>query len=154
DLDTSNPSFRRPRGHEHGVKDPKLSQMPDFGSLHNLAHSGPHDAANHSKDVISRGHRHSSHTDNVDGASNFPNDCSNMEGALAALPGPGKLKQLTKQRAADDADSGFIGSMVGSGVGLDPGQLQQQRQQMQQQQQSPQQPEERMRLRLTKAVDE
>ena len=40
------------------------------------------------------------------------------EGALAALPGPGKFKQMTKQRGADDADSGFLGSMVGSGVGV------------------------------------
>ena len=39
------------------------------------------------------------------------------EGALAALPGPGKFKQMMKQRGADDADSGFLGSMVGSGVG-------------------------------------
>lgn len=39
-----------------------------------------------------------------------------MGGALSNLPGPGKFKEMTKQRNAPDADSGFIGSMVGSEV--------------------------------------
>ena len=37
-------------------------------------------------------------------------------GPLSNLPGPGTFKQMTKQRHAGDADSGFIGSMVGSEV--------------------------------------
>lgn len=32
--------------------------------------------------------------------------------ALAHLPGPGKLKQMTNQRGENDMDSGFIGSVV------------------------------------------
>ena len=32
--------------------------------------------------------------------------------ALAHLPGPGKMKQMTNQRGENDMDSGFIGSVV------------------------------------------
>ena len=32
--------------------------------------------------------------------------------ALAHLPGPGKMKQMTNQRGENDMDSGFIGSIV------------------------------------------
>lgn len=37
-------------------------------------------------------------------------------GPLSKLPGPGKFKQMTGQRTDVDADSGFIGSMIGSEV--------------------------------------
>ena len=67
------------------------------------------------------------------------------EDALAGLPGPGKMKQMTKNRERDDADSGFIGSMVGSGVGVMP------QQQEQQQEEQPQQPA--LRLRGARADD-
>ncbi|BFZ05620.1 hypothetical protein BsWGS_08659 [Bradybaena similaris] len=163
DPDSSHHSFRRPRRHEHGMKDPQLSQMSDFGRRRHLADHAASNEANHS---ISGGHGQS--TQAVDGASDIHDGHNNMEGALAALPGPGKLKQLTKQRAAEDADSGFIGSMVGSGVGLDPAQLQQHRQQGQQQQQQPhqqrqqgqqqqqqqQQNQQRLRLKQRQGFDE
>ncbi|XP_041369777.1 microtubule organization protein AKNA-like [Gigantopelta aegis] len=54
---------------------------------------------------------------------------------LANLPGPGKLKQMTRQRGADDVDSGFIGSVVGSDVSQHQPPQQQQQQQRQPQQQ-------------------
>lgn len=52
-------------------------------------------------------------------------------GPLSNIPGPGKFKEMTKQRNAHDADSGFIGSVVGSEVS----QLSSRQQQQQQQQQ-------------------
>ena len=60
---------------------------------------------------------------------------------LANLPGPGKFKQMTRQRGADDVDSGFIGSVVGSEVSQhQPPKQQQQQPQQQQQQHQQQQP--------------
>ncbi|GFN90194.1 At-hook-containing transcription factor [Plakobranchus ocellatus] len=97
------PSLPRPRRHAHELKDPKLAKMPDM----RLPNSG-----SGASDNESRRRGSSSPAGAVGGL--------DTEGALAALPGPGKFKQMTKQRGADDADSGFLGSMVGSGVGVPP----------------------------------
>ena len=55
------------------------------------------------------------------------------------------MKQMTKTRERDDADSGFLGSMVGSGVGMMP--LEQQQQQQEELQQQQQQQQQSLRLR-------
>ncbi|GFS22929.1 AT-hook-containing transcription factor [Elysia marginata] len=97
------PSLPRPRRHAHELKDPKLSKMPDMSLPRNSGGGG--------SDGENRRRRSASPSAGAVGGA---------EGALAALPGPGKFKQMTKQRGADDADSGFLGSMVGSGVGVPP----------------------------------
>lgn len=66
-----------------------MHQLPDRGSFSSLPDSGISDQEQYSRE------RH--HND-----------------ALANLPGPGKFKQMTRQRGADDVDSGFIGSVVSS----------------------------------------
>ncbi|KAK7496993.1 hypothetical protein BaRGS_00011729 [Batillaria attramentaria] len=88
DRDSYDPRMPRPNRHRHDFRDPKLSKMPDRGSFSSLPDSGI-------SDQETRDRRH--------------------DDALANLP-TGKFKQMTRQRGADDADSGFIGSMVGSEV--------------------------------------
>lgn len=77
-----------------------LQQRPESGSFSSLQDSGI-----------------SEHDEATGGA---------VGGNLSNLPGPGKFKQMTKQRNAHDADSGFIGSMVGSEVSQLSAQQQQQ----------------------------
>lgn len=104
--------------------------MPDMHSSHNLLENRlPGQDYQHSS-VGARGSQ--SYGAAATGATSNGNThpfTDDTEGALAALPGPGKLKQMTKQRAADDGDSGFIGSMVGSGVGEPPAFIQQREEQ-------------------------
>ncbi|CAL1546942.1 unnamed protein product [Lymnaea stagnalis] len=139
--DSSNPNLPRPRRHAHELRDPKLSKMPDMGSSHHLPDSMAPGQSNLSSSFNARGQdtgpRGSESGGAVGGMGGGGGGATSRgtgddaEGALAALPGPGKFKQMTKQRAADDADSGFIGSMVGSGVGEPPALIQQQEEQQQ-----------------------
>ncbi|XP_021361526.1 uncharacterized protein LOC110455627 [Mizuhopecten yessoensis] len=91
DRNSPNPRLPRPRRHDHPDRKHGLKKRPEGGSMSSLGDSG-----------ISE-HDHT----NGGGAT---------AGNLSSLPGPGKFKQMTKQRNAPDADSGFIGSMVGSEV--------------------------------------
>ena len=63
------------------------------------------------------------------GISDQENNGASGGGPLSNLPGPGKFKEMTKQRNAHDADSGFIGSIVGSEVSQMSARQQQQQQQ-------------------------
>uniref|UniRef100_A0A2C9JIT7 Uncharacterized protein n=1 Tax=Biomphalaria glabrata TaxID=6526 RepID=A0A2C9JIT7_BIOGL len=112
--DAFNTTLPRPRRHAHELKDPKLSALPDTKLNSSQV---PHPSRSETSGLKGAvgGDSH--------GKAGIGED---TEGALAALPGPGKFKQMTKQRAADDADSGFIGSMVGSGVGEPPAVVQKQ----------------------------
>ncbi|KAL8602062.1 hypothetical protein ACOMHN_007332 [Nucella lapillus] len=93
--------LNRPRHHHHHhFRDPpKSSKRPERESLSSsLADSGLSD-----QDEArggGGGRREHRHDDDAD--------------ALAQLPGPGKMKQMTHQRRETDVDSGFVGSMVSS----------------------------------------
>ncbi|XP_060064275.1 uncharacterized protein LOC132544669 [Ylistrum balloti] len=91
DRNSPNPRLPRPRRHDHPDRKHGLKKRQDGGSLSSLGDSGI------------------SEHDNTNGG-------GATAGNLSSLPGPGKFKQMTKQRNAPDADSGFIGSMVGSEV--------------------------------------
>ncbi|XP_033758585.1 uncharacterized protein LOC117340908 [Pecten maximus] len=114
DRNSPNPRLPRPRRHDHPDRKHGLKKRPEAGSLSSLGDSGI------------------SEHDNTNGG-------GATAGNLSSLPGPGKFKQMTKQRNAPDADSGFIGSMVGSEVS----QMSSRQQQLQQQDQA--QPSLRLR---------
>ncbi|XP_069121674.1 microtubule-associated protein futsch-like isoform X2 [Argopecten irradians] len=114
DRNSPNPRLPRPRRHDHPDRKHGLKKRPEGGSLSSLGDSGI------------------SEHDNTNGG-------GATAGNLSSLPGPGKFKQMTKQRNAPDADSGFIGSMVGSEVS----QMSSRQQQLQQQDQG--QPSLRLR---------
>ncbi|XP_076090830.1 uncharacterized protein LOC143062899 isoform X3 [Mytilus galloprovincialis] len=104
-FDRDSPHLPRPRRHD--LRDPRRMDRKKHsmsGSMQSLQDSGISDQEN--------------------GATGG--------GQLSNIPGPGKFKEMTKQRNAADADSGFIGSIVGSEVS----QLSARQQQQQQQQPS------------------
>ncbi|XP_052094414.1 uncharacterized protein LOC127730185 isoform X4 [Mytilus californianus] len=104
-FDRDSPHLPRPRRHD--LRDPRRMDRKKHsmsGSMQSLQDSGISDQEN--------------------GATGG--------GPLSNIPGPGKFKEMTKQRNAPDADSGFIGSIVGSEVS----QLSARQQQQQQQQPS------------------
>ncbi|XP_076436272.1 uncharacterized protein LOC143275864 isoform X2 [Babylonia areolata] len=87
--DSYDARINRPRRHHHNFHDPKSSKRAaERGSRSSLADSGLSDAEGRDRERRP------------------PDD------ALAQLPGPGKMKQLTHQRRDNDVDSGFVGSMV------------------------------------------
>ncbi|XP_065933670.1 serine/arginine repetitive matrix protein 2 isoform X4 [Magallana gigas] len=107
DRDSPTPRLPRPRRHDH--REPRSGNLkkryfklmaesgerPEAGSFSSLQDSGISDQ---------------------EGSRPRERGASGGGGALSNLPGPGTFKQMTKQRHAGDADSGFIGSMVGSEV--------------------------------------
>ncbi|KAK7094893.1 serine/arginine repetitive matrix protein 2-like isoform X2 [Littorina saxatilis] len=93
DRDGYDARINRPRRHRHDFRDPKLSKRPDRGSYSSLPDSGISDQ---------------------EGRERRP------DSALAHLPGPGKMKQMTRQRGENDMDSGFIGSVVSAEGGQIP----------------------------------
>ncbi|VDI42188.1 Hypothetical predicted protein [Mytilus galloprovincialis] len=104
-FDRDSPHLPRPRRHD--LRDPRRMDRKKHsmsGSMQSLQDSGISDQEN--------------------GATGG--------GQLSNIPGPGKFKEMTKQRNAADADSGFLGSIVGSEVS----QLSARQQQQQQQQPS------------------
>ncbi|XP_063423913.1 titin homolog isoform X2 [Mytilus trossulus] len=101
-FDRDSPHLPRPRRHD--LRDPRRMDRKKHsmsGSMQSLQDSGISDQEN--------------------GASGG--------GPLSNIPGPGKFKEMTKQRNAPDADSGFIGSIVGSEVSQLSARQQQQQQQ-------------------------
>ncbi|KAK3087416.1 hypothetical protein FSP39_005595 [Pinctada imbricata] len=108
DRDSPTPRLPRPRRHDHpDRRSGNLKKRPEGASMSSLQDSGISD---------------------YEGATGRDR---NATGPLSNLPGPGTFKQMTKQRHAGDADSGFIGSMVGSDVSQ--GHLSARQQQQQQQ---------------------
>ncbi|XP_061164853.1 uncharacterized protein LOC133173820 isoform X2 [Saccostrea echinata] len=108
DRDSPTPRLPRPRRHDH--REPRsgnLKKRPESGSYSSLQDSGISDQEG--SRTRERG--------------------ATGGGPLSNLPGPGTFKQMTKQRHAGDADSGFIGSMVGSEVSGQQSARQQQQQQ-------------------------